>query len=186
MAQWTAMLRNPDLLLRAAIHGLATTGNPYYAWEAIQISITHKKKFPSAVLNYLLQCAERMQSREARQTQDLRKSLPWVFDFPQGPKAPKHLLDPDGDPNNKPLLAIRFAIRLESEKPSTALRNACNDALCKERADRIDDKTLRAWILREFELKHWPRTRAEWRAACRAHYHERGRQLGELAREFAP
>jgi hypothetical protein len=78
---------DPDFLLRAAVSELRRTGNPYYAWAAIRICISHKHAFPEWLSAYLENCADRMLSDEASKARDLRKVLPWILGFPS-------LLDP--------------------------------------------------------------------------------------------
>jgi len=150
--------RNLDIPLGC----FANTGNPYYAWQAIRICVKHKKKFPDTLLTYLGACADRMLSDEARKAGDVRKMLPGILGFPSK-FGPGNLLDPDDDPDDRLGFALRFMVKLaQDEKPTVALENAAAEILGKECADRVDDKTLRRWILEEFNLQNWPRTPAEW------------------------
>ena len=70
--KFIAIVRDPDVQLVAQTMAFEDTGNPYHAWEAIWLCITHKKEFPGWVLRYLAQCAERMKSDEAKKAGDLR------------------------------------------------------------------------------------------------------------------
>jgi hypothetical protein len=178
-----AVIRNPDpdFVLRGARGELADTGNPYYAWMAIQVCIEHEKEFPDWVLAYLGECAERMMSDKARKEgRDIRKALPWIFGFPnvldpsQRKRGPGNMLDPYGGPDTL-TFALRFAVRLEQgEQPSAAMSNACNDVFDGREAS-ADEKTLRRWLLKEFNLKKSPKTAEEWKKVARRHY----RSLGE-------
>jgi hypothetical protein len=185
MRAFTAVMRDPGVQVRACASAMHETGNPFFAWEAIQICIERGREFPDWVLVYLRQSADRMQSPKARQAQDLRSVLPWVFNFPKK-SGPGSLLNPDPDPYDRSLLAIKFAIRIEKgEKPFEALRNACNDTLPPGRADTIDDKTLRGWMVKEFRTKEFFRTRAAWQAVARKYYRNLYRSFEELSREIA-
>jgi hypothetical protein len=170
-----AVWRDSDVWLAGWIDLLADTGNPYYAWLAIDVCIRHQKEFPKVLVAYLAQCAERMKSDRAKKHGDLRKVLPWVFGFPdllernQRKRGPGNLLDPDGgDPDFS--FGLRFAIRLmEGEDPHAAMRNACNDVFDEKNASR-DDKTHQNWLLKSFNLKEWPSTAEEWKTIAREHY----------------
>jgi hypothetical protein len=79
------------------------------------------------------------------------------------------MLDPDHDPDAKPLIALKFAIKLEEgERLSTALTSACEEVLGQERAE----KTLKSWLVKVFDLKKWPAraTAAEWKLIAQEHY----------------
>jgi hypothetical protein len=151
------IVRNdPDFRLRMFLSALADTANPYYAWQALDVCLKHKKEIPDWLAAYLEQCIERMRSDRARQVSDLRKILPWIFDFPMR-AGPGKLLDPDHDPDDKLVFAIRFAVKLEQgEKLSTAMMSACEEVLGQERAEKIDRKTLKDWLVKVFGLKEWP------------------------------
>jgi hypothetical protein len=135
-----------------------------------------------------------MGSGRAKTTGDLRKILPWVLGFSKKKAGPGNMLDPDHDPYDKPLFALKFAIMIElEEKPLTALRNACNLHLDQKRADKIDDKTLKSWIVKAFNLKKWPVRNAEWKLIVRKHFsdlktllEERSRQIRKQSRETPP
>src|SRR5262249_50095624 len=148
----------------------------HYAWQAIRHCIAEKKDFPEWLIGYLAMCAMRMDSPEARESRDLRKILPWVFGFPslfgadKRKRGPGNLLDPNagGSPNMR--FPLRFALRLElGEGPPAAMRNACNDIFDDETAS-ADDKTLRRWLMKDFGLKIWPRSEAEWKEITQRHY----------------
>jgi hypothetical protein len=80
---YEALNRDPNFRLLVALQGLADSGNPYYAWMAIETCISQKKNFPDWLIAYLAQCAERVLSDKAKKEGcDLRKVLPWVFGFP--------------------------------------------------------------------------------------------------------
>ena len=49
------------------------------------------------------------------------------------------------------------------------MRNACNDIFDDETAS-ADDKTLRRWLKKDFGLKVWPRSAAEWKEITHRHY----------------
>jgi hypothetical protein len=112
---------DPDFRVDMFLHALADTGNPYYAWQALGVCLKHKKEIgtkryelhvPEWLAAYLQQCIERMGSDRARKASDLREVLPWVFDFAKK-AGPGNLLDPDHDPDDKLLFAIKFAIKIE-------------------------------------------------------------------------
>jgi hypothetical protein len=173
-----AVLREPDFGIDIWLHAVAQTGNPYYAWKAIQVCITHKKEFPNWLTVYLAQCAQRMMSDKAKETGDLRANLPWIFGFPnlldptQRKHGPGNLLNPDHAPGweDKQIFAVTFFGRLvNGEDPLMAMHNACNDVFHGENAN-ADEKTLRRWLLKEFHLKEWPSSADHWKAVAREHY----------------
>jgi hypothetical protein len=179
--------RDPDFKLAMCATGLKETGNPYYAWLAILTCIGHDKVYPEWVIAYLYQCSERMISDKAQKSKDLGRILPWVFDFPNK-RGPGRLLNPDlgGSPDRRLfpmrfadlLFPLRFAIRIaEGEEPAEAMRNACNDAFDKKTADKVDDKTLRRWLLKDFGLKERPASAQEWKIITRQYYE---RSVGSL------
>jgi len=101
-----------------------------------------------------------MLSSTARRTSDLRKHLPWVLGFPKK-RGPGNLLDPDRA-QQKTWFAFNFAAEIrKGNDPVTARRNAC-DALDGKAAD-VDDKTLRLWLLEEFNLKKAPANTEQWK-----------------------
>jgi hypothetical protein len=156
--------KNDPLGLNVYFREFIVSGNPYFVWLAIEICVKHEKEFPSWLRRYLLQCAERIQSGEAKKG-DLRKCLPWVFGFVKD-SGPGNLLDPDKGADiaaKRKRFAFHFAAEIaQGEKPSAAMADACNETLDQERADNITEKTLRSWVVKEFDLKRWPRTAAEW------------------------
>src|SRR6478735_10412316 len=156
--------KDDPLELNVYFDALIASGNSYYAWLAIEVCVKHEKEFPNWLRLYLLQCAERIQSDNAKKG-DLRKLLPWVFGFAKK-SGPGNLLDPDKDvagAAERMGFAFRFATKLvQGEKPSAALVNACNEMFDQGRADKITEKTLRSWIVKEFGLERWPHTTAEW------------------------
>ena len=135
------------------------TGNPYYAWAAIGNCIKHKIEFPEWLLEYLGGCAERMSSDEMKAASDLRKVLPSIFGFPQKPKGPGNLLDPDADPRDTLAFALRFFRKVSAgHELSDALKDAAIDLNC----ECADDKTLKHWVCENFGLKSWPRDRVQF------------------------
>jgi hypothetical protein len=160
---------DPDFHIEGARKVFADTPNPYFAWLAIEVCVKHGKEIPDWLRRYLLQCAERMQS-DAAKKHGLREVLPWVFDFSKKP-GPGNLLDPYPDSDERMMLAIKFAIKIQQGmKPAAALTSARNETFDQGRADKIKDQTLRSWLRAEFDLKKWPRTNAEWRSIAREHY----------------
>ena len=155
---------------------MADTGNPYYAWRAVRHCIEHGKEFPEWLFAYLGECAERMLSDEAKKKgRDLRKALPWIFGFPnvldptQRKRGPGNMLDPEGDPRMMDF-AMKFAVRLEhGAQPAAAMSDACNDVFDGKNAS-VDEKTLRRWLLKAFDLKKSPKTADEWKKMAREHF----------------
>jgi hypothetical protein len=192
--KFEAVRRDPDFRLDMFHSEFAGTNNPYYAWQALGICLKYKREIPDWLAAYLAQCIGRMGLNRARQASDLREVLPWVFGFSKKKSGPGNLLDPDHDPYDKPLFALKFAIMiLVGEKPSTALRNVCNEHLDQKRADKIDEKTLRSWLVKAFDLKKWPRTNAKWQPIVHKHYfalktllEEYSHQIRESSRETPP
>jgi hypothetical protein len=153
-----------DTLLKASADMLRGTSNPYYVWRAIEICITHKKDFPEWVIAYFSECVKRMKSDKAKKARDLREVLPWVFGFHAKKRGPGKLLYPAGSSRAGLLFPLKFAIWLEKgEEPVQAMHRACNEVFDEETADKVDDKTLRRWLLKDFGLKAWPRHAAEWK-----------------------
>jgi hypothetical protein len=166
----------------AARHMFAHTANPHFAWLAIEACVKHEWKLPGPLSRYLLQCAKRMRSDEAKK-RDLRDVLPWVFGFSKKP-GPGALLDPFRDADDRAMLAMRFAIKIEQgEKPSAALASARNATFDQERADKIKDRTLRSWVCAEFGLKKWLHTNAEWRPIVLERYMSGDAFLVDYARQ---
>jgi hypothetical protein len=74
-------MNKPDLNNQLeALRKLAANRSPYYAWKAIETCIKRKKEFPEWVKEYLVGCAERMQSDRAARAGDTRKQLSWIFE----------------------------------------------------------------------------------------------------------
>jgi hypothetical protein len=162
--------RNPDFWVEGARIELRDTGNPYYAWMAVQVCIEHKKEFPDWLVRYLELCAERMLSDKAREGGDLRKVLPWILGFPQHKRGPGNMLDPEGR-FDMMMFALKFAIRLErGEEPNEAASNAYNEVFDNSADGKTEEKTLRRWLLKEFDLKKWPTSADEWKNVTREHY----------------
>ena len=66
-------IREPDILLRAALFFWRETHNPVYVWWAIEICTrSGQVDFPDWVRSYLTECAQRMLSPDA--SQELRSS----------------------------------------------------------------------------------------------------------------
>jgi hypothetical protein len=136
------------------------SGNPYYAWKAIDLCVKADLPLPIWLIAYLSQCSGRMLSDKAIQASDLRKILPWILGFPnkRGPGRP---LNPYRSPLRL-VFAIKFGILvLNGENPVTARRSACNFAFDSKAAD-VDDKTLMRWVLEDFNLKKAPENSEEW------------------------
>jgi hypothetical protein len=177
---------DPDFSLDMFLCAFADSANPYYAWQALDVCLKHKKEIPEWLAAYLTQCIERMGSDRARQARDLREVLPWVFDFSKK-AGPGNLLDPDHDPDDKLLFALKFATKVEQgERTSTALMSACEEVLGQERAEKIAEKTLKSWLVKVFELKKWPAraTGDEWKLIAREHFGAVGILLEERVRRI--
>jgi len=167
--EFMALTSDPDFLLDGYIGCWEETKNPYYAWSAINICTKHNKPLPTWVVDYLAECAERMLSEKARQSNDLRKLLPSVLGFPakRGPGRP---LDPDRDQDDKSIFAIRFAIEIEKGKKPSIARREATKYLPESRVDKIDDKTLQRWLREIFDLANTPRSITEWKSVMRVYY----------------
>jgi hypothetical protein len=171
---------NADFQLQASFLSFTAGGNPYWAWNAIKVCTEHKREFPTWVFEYLRSCSERMFSDECadrmmtKEGSDLRKVLPWVFDFPTDKKkGPGNLLRPYGvDPakHEKLLFAWRFAILMKNTEgeidPGVIMRAASSELF----PAGAEEKTLWRWLLKELGLKKRPRTADEWRAVAREYY----------------
>jgi hypothetical protein len=183
--QREALKNDPGVTIRGAAHFLMETGNPYFAWLAIEACVKSKIEFPEWLVGYLGFVAEKMLSDEAKKTHDLRKVLPSILGFDMQ-RGRGNLLDPvigNASPDAM-LLAIKFAINLHhGETPAAALRKAADEIFGID--DAPDLKTLKRWLLKEFEQEKWLRTNAEWNAVAEAHYREHFRQIDELIREVA-
>jgi len=163
------LLRDPDFMLDAAFSRWGKTKNPYYTWDAINICARHKKQLPAWVMDCLGACAERMMSDKAQQSNDLRKILSWVLAFPIK-RGPGKLLNPDYDPDDKMIFAIRFAIEIEKGKKPSIARREATKYLPESRVDKIDDKTLQRWLIQVFDLANTPRSITEWKSVMRAQF----------------
>jgi len=91
-------------MLKSARSFFERSGNPYYAWYAIELCATHKEPLPNWLMSYLTQCSVRMLSSKAREIDDLREVLPWVLGFPRK-RGPGKLLDPDPTQRKRILLS---------------------------------------------------------------------------------
>jgi hypothetical protein len=161
-----AVRNNPDIKLAIAFHCLTTTYNPYFAWEAIDVCVKEKRKFPDWLVEYLGSVAEGMLSEQAKAAHDLRKVLPEVlgFDTTLGRGS---LLNPDGYlGSDAELFALKFACAIETMKPPAALRYASDNLF----DDVLDDKTLRKLLLKIFNQEKWHRSQSEWKDVARDHY----------------
>jgi hypothetical protein len=150
-----------EIELEIARGDFEESGNPHYAWKAIDFCIKNDLLVgPSWLTVYLAQCSERMLDK-AEQTTDLRKILPWVLGFPRG-RGPGKLLHPYRS-EGQVHFAIEFAYRvLKGQDPVIARREACNAALDGKAAE-ADDKTLKRWLLKSFDLKKAPKNVEQWR-----------------------
>jgi hypothetical protein len=177
-----AVRNNPDIKLAMAVHCLSTTYNPYFAWEAIDVCVKKKRKFPDWLVEYLGSVAEGMLSKQAKAAHDLRKVLPEILGF--DPKRGRgSLLNPDGDlPSDAELFALKFACAIQTMTPAAALRYASEDLF----DDVLDDKTLRRLLLKMFNQEKWHRTQSEWKDVARAHYTALWNLVEQLYREIAP
>jgi hypothetical protein len=141
-------------------------GNPLFVWWAIDICAKYKHELPQWVLDYLAGCAERMVSREARKSAELRDILPRVLGFPARPGRGHHPLRPDNNAEYETAAYVFAEAIDEGVKPSTALQKAAN-ALPRGLLE-IDEKTLRRRIMKQFGVTSAPRTNADWKLALRA------------------
>ena len=121
------LVRDPDFTLDLFAQCFAADGNPYYAFMAIGICRKHGKQFPDWVNAYLDQVVERMESDEAKETDDLREVLPKIFGFPKR-RGPGKLLNPGNNNPNRYLFAMRFKSLLmqKGQEPKQAIANAYN------------------------------------------------------------
>jgi hypothetical protein len=187
---FAAVRPDANFWLAASFAFFAGTGNPYYIWKAIEVCIAYKKDFPDWVIAYFSDCIERMKSDRAKKSGDLREVLPWVFGFPnlleptQRKRGPGKLLNPNDGPPIQ-IFALRFWRWLErGEDPLEAMHNACNDVFDGKTADRVKDKTLRSWLLREFDLIEWPSTAEKWKTIARERYCSFAESLLEHRRQL--
>lgn len=145
---------------------LAANRSPYFAWEAIGTCIRKKKQFPDWINNYLAQCADRMQSKQAKRAGDARKALQWIFDFPKTKAGPGGLFDQDRGLLKevaKSIFALNFAMRLyQGEDPVQARCNAGDEVFGLINSNTIDDRTLQRILLEQFQLKNLPLTADGW------------------------
>jgi hypothetical protein len=154
-----------ELELDTARKIFESSGNPHYAWKAIDYCIKNEiLVLPPWLTMYLAQCAERVLSDKAAKTSDLRKVLPWALGFPER-RGPGKYLNPYLDPKQL-RFALDFAKRvLDGEDPVTARRDACN-AVFDHKAAEADDKTLTRWLVRNFDLKKAPKNAEQWGEAA--------------------
>jgi hypothetical protein len=157
------LLNDPDFKLESAFESYTESGNPYFAWEAVKVCNSHNKPFPDWLCAYLGDCADRITSPEAAAGgHDLRKVLPWIFGFPNK-RGPGNLLKPTESAEELCDFAYKFAFRVaKGEQPSAAMRDACIDAFDGKMAE-ADEKTLRRWLCRVFDLKDWPADQTQWK-----------------------
>jgi hypothetical protein len=180
-AEEIARIINDEITARISELNSGSTGNPVYVWEAIAVCAEHNMPLRDWIISYLADVAERMTSDDARASTDLRAILPGIMGFSTKP-GPGRLLNPDDDPDDKLLFAIRFAIEIEKgKKPSQALRDASTNVLSADlrvddrtllRWSNADDRTLRGWVKKVLYLppQNAPRTNAEWKAVLRRHF----------------
>jgi hypothetical protein len=167
VAPWS----DADILLAACLFEWDETGNPVWAWEAIDICREYQCEFPRWLKLYLYSCATRMRSPVAERSKELSKVLPWIFEFP-AKRGPGHPLRPDGDEREYRVPAMAFALAItRGAKPADALR-AAFDELDGVLADKIDTKTMLTHIKMHFDLKAAPRSNAEWQQAIRTWFQQ--------------
>jgi hypothetical protein len=164
----------------AAIHG------PFYTWGAILLCIEHDEKFPKFptwVIEYLGQCANRMiwdhtdkkakryahplpkrarSAGKAKRTIDLRDRFSKILGFPKQKHGPGSPLDPWQTLKavKKSVFALRFGELLlkEGRTPVQARRDASLETFRKV----MDERTLRQYLLEEFDEPRLPTTKQEW------------------------
>jgi hypothetical protein len=145
------------------------TGNPYYAWVAIRLATEdhHTYRLADWLMEYLHECAVRMQSSKAKTARDLGRTLPWVLGFPSRP-GPARILDPEPEEEQRFNFALAFAALLQQgEEVPAARQDAYN--LVFDGAD-VDDRTLQRWLLKFFGLKRQPPTIEEWKRVAGARF----------------
>ena len=164
------VLNEPDFLLESAFEAYTETGNPYFAWEAIEVCNAHIRPYPDWLRAYLGDCANRMTSPEAAAGgHDLRKALPRIFGFPNK-RGPGNLLNPTEGAERQCDFAYKFAFRVsKGEKLTPAMRDACIEAFGGTMAE-ADEKTLRRWLCRVFGLKEWPTDQTQWKKIFIEHF----------------
>jgi hypothetical protein len=163
-----ALGRDSEVMLLVAQSELEESGNPYYAWFAVEICIKAKEPFPDWLTAYLAGCAHRMLSKKAKDARDLRKILPWVLGFPsrRGPGNPLEV----NQNQHKKAFALEFAIRMDTgDEPAAARLNACN-AVFEGKYANADDRTLQRWLLEVFGLKKAPSNVKEWKKVTDKYY----------------
>jgi hypothetical protein len=157
----TGDIEEPELLLWGLQDQWERTRNPYFAWSAAELCGQYKKEFPRWVIDYFIDCAQRMFSDEAALSTDFRKVLPSVLGFPPKKKdGPGHPLRPLGQPEYFRAISV-FAGDIENgAEPADALRNA---ALALDQGlMEVDDKTLQTHIKKYYGVTKAPSTNAEW------------------------
>jgi len=161
------------------------SGNPYHAWEAMDICARRKLAFPDWVRRYLDDCAQRvMDAAQSKASKDLREILPGVLGF-SGERGRGHPLRPDGEASEYVTAAVVFANAIdEGSKPTDALVEA-SMVLDQPVADKIDSKTLLGHIKKLYGVTKAPRTNAGWKTLLNGWYREKLRP-GKVFRELSP
>jgi hypothetical protein len=157
------------------------SGNPRYAWAALGLC-TDQKPLPRWLMEYLVQCSERMQN--ADQASDLRKILPRVLGFPT-----KRAKKSWGDKINPRMwkFVTEFGVRiLYGDDPRAARRNGCNAAFASKVADRLEDKTLMRWLHQAYLLKKEPKDAQQWKEIVLAFAEMLGAQKQFANMEMTP
>ena len=152
---------NPDIFVDEASREWMRTKNPYWAWSAIDFCESNDVEYPAWVKDYLAGCARRMLSDGARETSDLRKSLPAILGFSLE-RGRGHLLDPERVGKKYFPAAFNFAFEIsKGASPKDALQRAF-DALDPGEGN-MEDKTLQSHVNKIFGVSQTPRTNAEWK-----------------------
>jgi hypothetical protein len=176
-----ALSSDPNFWLPRAQSRLEVTGNPYYAWLAVDICVKANRPFPDWLTAYLAQCAHRMASDRAKEAGDLRKILPWVLGFPNK-RGPGNPLNFDRI-QQKTDFAIEFAMQIEAgNKPAVARLNACN-ATFEGKYANVADRTLQRWLLDVFRLRKAPSNVEEWKKIIRKYFEPLGRAIDDLEQQ---
>jgi hypothetical protein len=159
-------VRDPDRWLEL-LQTLTVTRSPYFAWEAIRVCRKHRRPIPAWIADYLGECADRMLSDKAKRAGDVRKTLLWVFGFPEKKPGPGGLFDQYNlllKKTLRPLFAINFALKLYQGEQDVvkARRDTGDEVFGPVTGNTIDDRTLQRILLEQFQLKHLPLTAEEW------------------------
>jgi hypothetical protein len=165
---------------------MATMHGPFFTWRAIRECIEHEKSFPTWVMDYLRQCADRMisdrtdnKAKRARsgKAKDPRDRLLEIFDFPKqkkpGPGSPLDPRDAWRKALKKHLFAVEFAQELKKgETPAKARRNAGDKVFRKDgdEGKEIDDRTLRKYL--EEKFGSLPTTKQEWEPVIAQYFND--------------